>query len=143
MFTKFINDIVNPISFKAIISEEEMLNLSKKEGVYFVKSPVMYRLYTMYMGESKKISERSAFFRMCGNYLYYERFICSHGDEYYYYIKFNTKSKFYQEHAVLIKEMILASDPENLLNYTGNKDLTTYNLELKGELKNDFTKRTS
>lgn len=141
MFSKFIHDVVDNDVLKTHLSEQYMLEVSQKEGVWFVKSPVMYRLYTLYTGDGDKINSRSAFYRKCGTYLYYERLTCAHGDEYYYYVKFNTESDFYKEHHKFIKELILAEDPTTLDDYIGLKDLNAYNKELK-ENQDAITKRT-
>lgn len=132
MFTKFLSDLVDRESFRRNLSEEAKNEFAEKEDVYFVHSPVMYRLYTMY-ASTEKIKERRRFFRLMGAYLYYDKFPCRHGDEFYYYVKFNKDSAFYQEHKALIDILILSADPENLEDYIGNRDLTIYNQILKSK----------
>lgn len=132
MFDQFINHLVEKASIKTKLGEQYMLAFAQGPDVYFVKSDLMYRLYTMYMGDDKKVTSRKRFYQLCGYYLYYERFVCRHGDEYYYYVKFNTESDFYKSHAWLIKKLILANDPSSLTDYIGTKDLTIYNKNLKG-----------
>ena len=131
MFQQFMTDLVHKDSFKRILSEDAMNNFAKEEGVLFVHSPILYRLYALYAADQPPIEERPVFYRKAGMYLYYERFTCNHGEEFYYYIRFNEESKFYQEHKFLIESLIVASDPSTLTDYIGTKDLHGFNKSLK------------
>lgn len=131
MFTTFLVNLVDKDSFKKSLSSEEMKNtFAQSEGVYVIQSPIMYKLYTMY-SDSNKITERSKFFKLMGAYCYYDKFPCKHGEEFYYYIKFNENSAFYQEHKMLIDLLTLEADPSTLKDYIGTRDLTIYNKFLK------------
>lgn len=134
MFTQFIEDLIDKDSFKVLISEEAMNKLAQEKDVYCVHSSILYRLYVLYIDDITKPEERPAFYRKAGVYLYYERFSCVHGDEFYYYIKFNVNSTFYQEHQTLLKNMIIANDPSILVDYIGTKNLSDYNKQLKETL---------
>lgn len=134
MFTQFIEDLIDKDSFKVVVSEEAMSKLAQEKDVYCVHSPILYRLYILYINDIIKPEDRPTFYRKAGMYLYYERFNCTHGDEFYYYIKFNVNSTFYQEHQTLLKNMIIANDPSILVDYIGTKDLSDYNKQLKETL---------
>ena len=131
MFQQFMTDLIHKDSFKRILSEDAMNNFAKEEGVLFVHSPILYRLYTLFAGDVPHVEDRPMFYRKAGMYLYYERFTCNHGEEFYYYIKFNKDSKFYQEHKFLIETLIVANDPSTLTDYIGTKDLHGFNKALK------------
>ena len=131
MFNNFITNIVDQTSYKRHLGEFHMLEFAKGKDVYFIKSDLLYRLYALYMGDNKKIKHRPEFYRRCGAYLYYEKLNCLHGDEYYYYVRFNVQDPFYQENEHLIKELILANDPSTLTDYIGTKDIHSYNKNLK------------
>lgn len=131
MTQRFINELLHVDSFKTILSEDSMNELSQDQNVYLIHSQAMYRVYGLYVNNETKMETRPRFFRKMGVYLYYERFTCTHGDEYYYYVKFREGSEFYKEHEAFIKMLILANDPSTLDDYTGSKDLTIYNKQLK------------
>lgn len=134
MFKQFIDDLIDSSSIKVIMTAEAKDNFAEEEGVLFVHSPILFRLYTLYAEGAVK-EDRPAFYRKAGAYLYYEHFYCTHGEEYYYFIKFNKDSLFYQEHEDLIKQLVIANDPTTLLTYIGTKPLDIYNKSLKEELK--------
>jgi len=134
MFKKFMTDVISTDSFKKVLSEEAMYDFAKAPKVYLVHSPILYRLYALYTADQPPIEERPVFYRKVGMYLYYERFTCRHGDEFYYYIRFNQHSEFYKEHKDLIKSLILASDPTEFKDYIGTKDLTVFNQSLKEKI---------
>lgn len=131
MFSQFMADLIKPESFKTTLSEQAMFEFSQEPGVLLVHSPVLYRLYSLFSEKQTEIEERPTFYRKVGAYLYYERFSCKHGDEFYYYIKFNEASEFYKEHQYLLELLILSSDPMTLTDYVGTKNLTGYNKPLK------------
>jgi hypothetical protein len=131
MFSQFITEVIKPESFKTTLTEYAMRQFASEEGVLLVHSPVLYRLYTLFAENHDEIEDRPTFYRKAGAYLYYERFNCKHGDEFYYYIKFNEDSLFYIEHKYLLEMLILAADPSVLTDYSGKKNLTGYNKPLK------------
>lgn len=131
MFKEFMTDLIGTTSFKRVLTEQAMNDFAKEEGVLLVHSPVLYRLYALYTADKPPIEERPVFYRKAGMYLYYERFTCNHGEEFYYYVKFNKDSQFYKEHELLIKALIKASSPDTLEDYIGTRDLKSYNQSLK------------
>ncbi len=131
MFKEFMTDLIGTTSFKRVLTEQAMNEFAKEKGVFLVHSPVLYRLYALYTADKSPIDERPVFYRKAGMYLYYERFTCNHGEEFYYYIRFNQNSKFYQEHKFLIETLIVASDPSTLTDYIGTKDTQVFNQSLK------------
>jgi len=128
MFREFMNGgVISPASFKEQLTEAAMHAFAKQPDVVLVHSPVLYRFYVLFSGDKVHIEDRPVFFRKVGAYLYYERFTCQHGDEFYYYVKFNKNSPFYQEHKALISILIEANEPKRLLyDYIGTKDLSQY-----------------
>ena len=108
-----------------------MREFASKPGVLLVHSPILFRMYTLYSEIHGELEDRPTFYRKVGAYLYYERFTCAHGDEFYYYIKFNNTSQFYLEHKDLLEMLILAGDPSTLTDYNGRRQLTGYNKPLK------------
>lgn len=133
MFNNFIKQVIDTTSYKQILTEKKMLEFAQADKVYFVKSDLLYRMYTLFSNEDKKLT-RPEFYRKCGYYLYYERLTCVHGEEYYYYVRFNEDSPFYKEHKELIKRLIIVNDPSRLEDYIGLKDIDSYNLKLKAEV---------
>lgn len=131
MFKEFMTDLIGVASFKRVLTEQAMNDFAKEEGVLLVHSPVLYRLYALYTADQPPIEDRPLFYRKAGMYLYYERFTCNHGEEFYYYVKFNKDSKFYKEHEMLIKTLVKASSPDTLEDYIGTRDLKSYNQSLK------------
>lgn len=135
MFKKFMADLINEESFKVVLTEHAMIEFAQEQDVILLHSPILYRLYTLYVGGRDKIESRPVFYRKVGTYLYYEKLTCKHGEEFYYYIKFNKDSQFYQEHRILIEVLALANDPMMLTDYIGTKDIQSYNTELKKKEK--------
>jgi hypothetical protein len=131
MFKEFMNDLIGSRSFKKVLSEQAMADFAKEPGVLLVHSPVLYRLYALYTADKPSIEERPVFYRKAGMYLYYEKFTCNHGEEFYYYIKFNQSSEFFKEHKTLIESLVRASSPSTLTDYIGTRDLSSYNQFLK------------
>ena len=119
-------ELISKESVKTITTEDAMNEFAQEDDVVLVHSNILYRFYTIYNNDRYVIEDRPRFFRKVGMYLYYERFVCEHGDEYYYYIKFNEDSYFYREHKDLIRLLITATNPSTLTDYIGDKDLSIY-----------------
>lgn len=140
MFKRFIDELVDNKSIKLVMSQEAKEQFANHSKVTLVHSLVFYRLYVLYakgVDTDVDLESRSTFFRLVGTYLYYDKFPCTHGEEYYYYIKFNENSAFYQEHQHLIEQLILFNDPSTLQDYVGTRDLKGYNKYLKSTLQKE------
>lgn len=134
MFEQFMTDLIDETSFKILMTEEAMNTFASYPDVVFVQAPSLYRLYTLYLSNTGKKTikiKRALFYRKVGSYLYYEKLMCTHGDEYYYYIRFNKDSDLYKTHNVLIKALLKQRAPLTLTDYIGTKDLSRYNVIIK------------
>lgn len=135
MYNNFINELIDTSVFKptVVIRRDQpymFKRLKEDEDILAVHSNVLYQLYALY-ADGAQIETRPTFFRMVGLILQYEKLHCKHGDEYYYLLKFNESSAFYQKHKELIERMILESDPSTLYDYYGTNDINSYNKVLK------------
>lgn len=142
MYKRFIDELVDKQSIKLVMSQEAKEIFANQPKVALVHSLVFYRLYVLYakgVDVGADLVTRSTFFRLVGAYLYYDKFPCQHGEEYYYYIQFNEDAPFYQEHRSLIEQLILSNDPSTLHDYIGTRDLMGYNKYLKDKLLKEDT----
>lgn len=134
MFREFMSSVILKDSFKTLLTEQAMYEVAQHPDTLIVHSPVLYRLYTLFVAGREHVEERPMFFRKVGTYLYYERFNCKHGNEFYYYVRFDKASTFYKEHKDLIELLVLSNDPSTLTDYEGSKDTSIYNRTLKEKL---------
>lgn len=131
MLHEFLREIIHPDSFKTKLTVQAKDELAAQDRVYFIHSPVFYSMYALYAGS--KAIDRIEFYKYMGFYLYYEKFFCTHGNEFYYYVKFNERSEFYKMNQQMIDMLVLGADPTTLTDYLGSYDVNNYNNFLKEE----------
>jgi hypothetical protein len=112
MTTKeFFHEFIDVTSHKV---EHTLEEFNKIQDSYLVKATTLYQIYKHNVfGQDERLSMRE-FFRVCGQYLYYDKYVCEHGTEFYYYVKFNENNKFYELTKELVHKRIDANSPENL-----------------------------
>jgi hypothetical protein len=112
----FFHSVLDPRYFKnaATLTEYESL-----KNYTLVKATTLYDIYRhMVFGSDARLTMKD-FFRVCAQYLYYDKYICDHGTEFYYYIGF-------QEHEIvtlmrpIIDKRIISNAPDTLkdIQYT-------------------------
>lgn len=140
MFKQFMTELITKDSIKLQLTKEAKDDFAEEPNVCFVHSLVLYRIYALYARAQEpdiQLEGRAIFFRLVGAYLYYDKFACGHGEEYYYYLKFNKESEFYKTHQELIEQLILSNDPSSLKDYIGSRYLGGYNQHLKNKYKGE------
>lgn len=110
--TEFLQDFVSPSSHKIAHNHEEYMQIKKKAKV--IKATTFYQIYQHNVFETDGRLSMREFFRVCGQYFYYDKMVCTHGTEFYYYIIFNGNNPMYQLTKALMQRRIDANTPETL-----------------------------
>jgi hypothetical protein len=107
-FTKFI-DVK---SHKIEHNFNELNNIRSKTSL--VKATTLYQIYKHNVFEKDGRLPIRDFYHVAGQYLYYDKYICKHGTEFYYYVIFNENNPMYQLTKELLRKRIHADRPETL-----------------------------
>lgn len=111
---EFFNEFINIVSHKVEHSVDEYRVLKGKPGVMMVKATTLYQIYKHNVfGTDERLTMRE-FFRVCGQYLYYDKYICDHGTEFYYYVVFNEDNKMYISTKDIVEKRVWSNRPEAL-----------------------------
>jgi hypothetical protein len=87
---------------------------SFRDDAVLVKATVLYQIYKHNVFEnSGRLSVRD-FYQIAGQYLYYDKYVCDHGTEFYYYVIFNEDNEMYKLTKSLLEKRIHAQRPELL-----------------------------
>ena len=112
---EFLQEFINPVSHKVVHSKEEFDKIKRLADVHMIKATTFYQIYkhNVYLTTEKRLTMRE-FYNVCGQYFYYDKYICEHGTEFYYYVSFNKDHKIYQATEAIINKRIWANRPDTL-----------------------------
>lgn len=107
--TEFLNEFVSKQSHK---SERTVSEYKRIQGQgLMIKATTFYQIYKELVREHLDLRD---FYRVCGQYFYYDKYICEHGTEYYYHVIFNKDNKIYELVSPMIIRQVRANAPETL-----------------------------
>lgn len=112
---EFFKEFVSPVCHKVNHNLEEFTALKHNENVVLVKATTFYQIYkhNVFGVDGRRLTIQE-FFHICGQYLYYDKYICTHGTEFYYYVIFNEGNETYQLTKDLLSKRIWSNRPELL-----------------------------
>jgi hypothetical protein len=110
---EFLNQFVNIVCHKIHHNLDEFDSIATRKDVLLIKATTFYYIYKHNVFGDERLSMRE-FFRVCGQYLYYDKYVCTHGTEYFYYVVFNKDHPMYQLTADIITKRVEADGPELL-----------------------------
>lgn len=113
---EFFNGFISPSCHKIQHNLEEYRKVKENINVHVIKATTFYQFYkhNVFGPDNDRLSMRD-FFRICGQYLYYDKCLCYHGTEFYYYVIFNEDDPTY----LLLKDFLekrIAVDGMDTLN---------------------------
>jgi len=112
---EFLNGYVSPVCHKVIHNLTEYASIKGRHDVKLIKATTFYQIYkhNVFGGDGHRL-DMKGFFHLCAQYLYYDKYICEHGTEFYYLVVFNPDNEMYQLTADLINQRIEANGPHTL-----------------------------
>lgn len=120
---EFFNGFISPVAHKVLHDAQEHLTL-KALGPHLVKATTLYQIYKHNVFVTDGRLPLRDFYQVCGQYLYYDKYVCTHGTEFYYYVIFNEEDSIYQATSDLVLKRIEANAPHTLddLEYIIGRD---------------------
>jgi hypothetical protein len=109
---EFFQSFISPRSHKILHNAEELDGFRSK--AVLVKATTLYQIYKHNVFETSGRLGMREFFQIAGQYLYYDKYLCEHGTEFYYYVVFNEHNAMYQLTKSLIQKRVYANRPETL-----------------------------
>lgn len=110
---EFFQEFINPVVYKVEHSADEYEALKQNPAVVMVKATTLYQIYRQNTPREERLTMRE-FFRVCGQYFYYDKYVCDHGTEFYYYIMFNEEHRMYVATKEIVQKRIWSNRPELL-----------------------------
>lgn len=111
---EFFNGLVSPVCHKIAHNRAEY-NILRQQQPLLIKATTFYQIYKHYVfGADGQRLTLQEFYRICAQYLYYDKYVCTHGTEFYYYVVFNPERLEYQLTKDLMAKRIAANDPSTL-----------------------------
>lgn len=111
---EFLQEFVSPRCHKLEHGLTELNEIKSTPGVVMVKATTFYQIYKHNVFESNGRLSMQEFYQVCGQYFYYDKYVCTHGTEFYYYIVFNEYNQMYKITKDLIIQRINANNPLSL-----------------------------
>lgn len=111
---EFFNNLIDSRSHKVLHNLAEYDDVKALPGVKLVKATTLYQIYKHSIFESEGRLSMGEFYKLCGQYLYYDKYVCDHGTEFYYYILFSSSNTYYKDAASVINKRVYANRPETL-----------------------------
>lgn len=109
---EFFQSFISPRSHKVLHNITELDEFRSK--AVLVKATTLYQIYKHNVFETNGRLPMRDFFQIAGQYLYYDKYVCQHGTEFYYYVVFNEHNAMYQLTKSLIQKRVYANRPETL-----------------------------
>ena len=112
---EFLLEFVNPISHKVEHNITEFEKIKKLKGIKMIKATTFYQIYkhNVYPTSGERLSMKD-FYHVCGQYFYYDKYVCTHGTEFYYYVSFNAENKIFKITESIVNRRVWANRPETL-----------------------------
>ena len=117
----FFNTFIDPRSHKVLHNLEERRTIEALDGIQLVKAFTLYQIYRHNVFESEGRLSMQEFYRVCGQYFYYDKVNVPSGTIYYYHVLFNEDNDIYQATRDLIERRVIASSPNTLKHQKGRK----------------------
>lgn len=111
---EFLQEFVSPSCHKLEHGLTELNEIKSTPGVVMVKATTFYQIYKHNVFESNGRLSMQEFYQVCGQYFYYDKYVCTHGTEFYYYIVFNELNQMYKITKDIIIQRINANNPLTL-----------------------------
>lgn len=111
----FMKNYISPESYKIEHDLTEYNQIKEHPNAKMVKATTFYQIYkhNVFGGEENRLTMKD-FFRVCSQYFYYDKYICTHGTEFYYHIIFNEDDRMYALTKDIVEKRIQANRPERL-----------------------------
>jgi hypothetical protein len=110
--TTFFTEVILPTVHKIEVTPTEYARIVNVGML--VKATTLYDVYRHMIFESDARLPMKEFFRVCAQYLYYDKYVCTHGTEFYYYVQFNTAHEMTALMLPVITSRIAANKPDKL-----------------------------
>ena len=112
---EFLQAFISPVSYKVNHDLNEYHKIKSLDNVVMVKATVFYQIYkhNVFGSDGDRLTLQE-FYRICSQYFYYDKYVCEHGTEFYYYIAFNVDNKMYQLTKYLIDKRVWNNRPSLL-----------------------------
>jgi hypothetical protein len=112
---EFLKGFINPACHKIEHNIAEFNVIRSNPNVVLVKATTFYQIYkhNVFGADGKRLSMRE-FYRICGQYFYYDKYVCDHGTEFYYYIIFNEDNEIYKLTKDIVLKRVQVNAPEKL-----------------------------
>lgn len=117
----FFNTFIDPRSHKVLHNLEERHKIEALDGIQLVKAFTLYQIYRHNVFENEGRLSMQEFYRVCGQYFYYDKVNVPSGTIYYYHVLFNEDNDIYQATRDLIERRVIASSPNTLKHQKGRK----------------------
>ena len=111
---EFLQEFVSPSCHKLEHGLTELNEIKSTPGVVMVKATTFYQIYKHNVFGSRGRLSIQEFYQVCGQYFYYDKYVCTHGTEFYYYIVFNELNQMYKITKDIIIQRINANNPSTL-----------------------------
>ena len=109
---EFFNGFVSPACHKVAHNLTEYESIRMRADAKLIKATTFYQIYKHNVfGSDGHRLQMKEFFRICSQYLYYDKYICTHGTEFFYHVVFNQGNEMYALTADLIDKRIEADAP--------------------------------
>lgn len=109
-FTAFLDHRCHKVAH----SHREYDKVQGLDGIQLVKATTLFRIYKHNVYPTDGRLSMKQFFLVAGQYLYYDKYICEHGTEFYYYVRFNSDNPMYAATAPVVQKRIERNSPEYL-----------------------------
>ncbi len=110
----FFNGFVDPACHKIEHNTAEVARVRSLPGLLKIKATTFYQIYKHNVFGSDERFTIQDFYRVAGQYLYYDKMVCTHGTEFYYYVSFNEANAMYKVTKDLIRHRVDVNSPERL-----------------------------
>lgn len=112
---EFLQEFINPVSHKVEHNPIEFARIKSLTKIKMIKATTFYQIYKHNVfDKSEKRLTMKQFFHVCGQYFYYDKYVCEHGTEFYYYVAFNEDHHMYQVTKAIINKRVWANRPDTL-----------------------------
>ena len=112
---EFFNKFIHVVCHKVHHERDEYEWLKSRNDVHRIKATTFYQIYkhNVFGSDGPRLSMQE-FYRVCGQYLYYDKYVCRHGTEFYYYVMFDFTNPLYIATKDIILKRIAANSPQTL-----------------------------
>lgn len=110
----FFTEFIDSRSYKLMHSVDELTEIKKIDSVVLVKATTLYQIYKHNVFASEERLGMRDFFKIAAQYFYYDKYVCEHGTEFYYYVIFNEDDSRYALTKPVVDARVEANSPKTL-----------------------------